>query len=322
MARSKPIPGLVCDAKAAAAIRAVITSRLAEMCSLRDVALDWSDPEGVHDMRVASRRLRGALRDFSPYLRKRRLAPLIAEIKTIADALGLVRDYDVAIIALERIAENAPTEVSRRIQRFAVFRREAQAEVRVKLQPALEPERLMQLQLRFEQSFEKGLFATSVKKGAAKAPTYLKIARSVCLTRLRELERLSSSLYKPFTIKPLHEMRIAAKHLRYALELFQDCLKEPAAQTAKRVARLQSSLGGLHDCDIWIEDFGDAAHSKVPNLDFDLKQTSIWLMNYFIKERAKHHRKAFGLWLSWEEENIGNVLRETLDGSSKARKAP
>ena len=34
------------------------------MCSLRNQALNWSDPEGVHDMRVSSRRLRGALHDF------------------------------------------------------------------------------------------------------------------------------------------------------------------------------------------------------------------------------------------------------------------
>lgn len=321
MAKSKPIPGISCDAEAAAAIRAVVTSRLAEMCALRDAAVDWSDPEGVHDMRVASRRLRGALRDFSPYLRKRRLAPLLAEIKTVADALGLVRDYDVAIIELEKIARNALPEVSHGIQRLADFRRAGQSEARVKLLPALEPSHLALLKTQSEEGFEKGFFTLPVKKKAAASFTYREIAGSVCLIRLHELEKLSGSLYRPFTIGPLHKMRIAAKHLRYALELFQDCLGEPAGQVATRVAHLQSSLGGVHDCDIWIEDFGNSAQCKVPNLDFDLKETSVWLINYFIKDRAKHHRKALATWLEWEADDVSAALRKSFKVSTKARSA-
>lgn len=320
MAKSKPIPGITCDAEAAAAIRAVVTARLDEMCALRDAALDWSEPEGVHDMRVASRRLRSALRDFSPYLRKRLLTPLVTEIKTIADALGMVRDYDVAIIGLEKIANHAPSEVSHGIRRFADFRRAGQAEARVKLLPELEPTHLAGVKSQFEESFEKGFFAAPVKKKAVATPAYREIAGSICLDRLQELEKLSGSLYKPFTIKPLHKMRIAAKHLRYALELFKDCLGEPSGQTAKKVARLQSSLGGLHDCDTWIEDFGNSAQLKAPNPDLNLKETSVWLINYFIKDRAKHHRKALALWLEWEGDGISAALRKNFKGHSKARK--
>ena len=40
------------------------------------------------------------------------------------------------------------------------------------------------------------------------------------LDRLREMEKMSDNLYKPFRIEPLHEMRIAAKRLRYALDFF------------------------------------------------------------------------------------------------------
>ncbi len=115
-------------------------------------------------------------------------------------------------------------------------------------------------------------------------------------------------------------MRITAKHLRYALELFQDCLGSYAGQTAKKVARLQSSLGGLHDCDIWIEDFGKSAQYKVPNMDFDLKQVSVWLINYFSKERGKHHRKALTSWLAWEAEDVGNKLRKNLKRNTASRK--
>src|SRR5882724_8206200 len=98
MAKSKNIAGINSEAAAVEAIRSVLITRFEEVCALRDHALDWSDPEGVHDMRVSSRRLRGALRDFMPYLHKHGLSATLKEIRKIADALGDVRDQDVAII--------------------------------------------------------------------------------------------------------------------------------------------------------------------------------------------------------------------------------
>ncbi|HEU4595360.1 MAG TPA: CHAD domain-containing protein, partial [Pyrinomonadaceae bacterium] len=71
MAKAKKIEGLDCGADAGSGVRQVLLTRLGEMCEFREAALDWSDPEGVHDMRVASRRLRSALRDFMPHLQRR-----------------------------------------------------------------------------------------------------------------------------------------------------------------------------------------------------------------------------------------------------------
>ena len=80
----------------------VLATRFQEMQGFHDAALDFSDPEGVHSMRVASRRLRSALRDFMPYIRRRDLTSLLKQTKSIAAALGEVRDQDVAIEALEK----------------------------------------------------------------------------------------------------------------------------------------------------------------------------------------------------------------------------
>ncbi len=81
MAKATEIVGLDCEASAAQAIVIVLRARFAEMCALRDAALEWSEPEGVHDMRVASRRLRSALRDFAPFMRKRKLASSMQDLK-------------------------------------------------------------------------------------------------------------------------------------------------------------------------------------------------------------------------------------------------
>jgi CHAD domain-containing protein len=96
MAKPEQITNVDCDEEAASGIHAVLTTRLGELVALRKKALDGSEADGVHDMRVAARRLRSVLSDFMPYLRKNHMNSSLKEIKGIADALGEVRDQDVA----------------------------------------------------------------------------------------------------------------------------------------------------------------------------------------------------------------------------------
>ena len=116
MAKAKMVEGLDCDQRALEGMRRVLFTRLDEMCELRAAALDWSDIEGVHDMRVASRRLRSLLKDFRPYfhgqIRQKRL-------RELARSLGMVRDQDVAIEALHKLAaEVAPEDVAQGLGRI------------------------------------------------------------------------------------------------------------------------------------------------------------------------------------------------------------
>ena len=64
MARARKIKGIDCSGATGDGIRLVLDGRFSEMSRFRDAALNWNDPEGVHSMRVASRRLRSALRDI------------------------------------------------------------------------------------------------------------------------------------------------------------------------------------------------------------------------------------------------------------------
>ena len=98
MAKAKRVKGLNCKSLASAGIKQVLVTRLNELCSFQQAALDWTDTEGVHSMRVASRRLRSALRDFMPYLHKRRLGSVLKSLRDIADALGEVRDQDARVV--------------------------------------------------------------------------------------------------------------------------------------------------------------------------------------------------------------------------------
>ena len=76
----------------------------AEVIEHSSGVLDLEDVERLHDMRVATRRLRAALEIFAPCFPRKRLRATLKEVKAIADALGERRDRDVAIESLEDFA--------------------------------------------------------------------------------------------------------------------------------------------------------------------------------------------------------------------------
>jgi CHAD domain-containing protein len=100
MASARKIPGLEGDITFAEAAARTVEIRTQEIFSFADGVLDTSNPERVHDMRVATRRLRAALEIFAPCFPKSEHKALLREVKRLADALGERRDPDVQIDAL------------------------------------------------------------------------------------------------------------------------------------------------------------------------------------------------------------------------------
>lgn len=103
MARARKIPGVNAKATFAEAAASAIEVRCQEVFSFADGVLDTTDPERVHDMRVATRRLRAALEIFAVCFPKTEHTALLREVKLLADALGERRDPDVQILALEEL---------------------------------------------------------------------------------------------------------------------------------------------------------------------------------------------------------------------------
>lgn len=77
------------------------------------------------------------------------------------------------------------------------------------------------------------------------------VARIVSV-RLDELRGFVDEALAPDASGAQHNMRIAAKRLRYVLEIFEPCLGEEAKTARRAVKQLQSVLGDLHDCDLML----------------------------------------------------------------------
>ena len=315
MAKAKRVKGINCNARAPEGIKLVLVTRFQEMSALHEAAMKWSDPEGVHSMRVASRRLRSALRDFTPYLHKRGLKSTQRQLRSLADALGEVRDQDVAIMALEKLATHAPTEVSPVLKEYIDGRKEVRERARKELKSILMGNAFEELQSSFMDGVEKVTAVRKRKTSDAETVaeiTFGQMSRRVILDRLKELEKLSNGLFNPFEIEDLHEMRIAAKRLRYAVELFEQCWSNSLAIYAKSVARIQSALGDVHDCDVWIESFVKQIGGARKDKHREHVTAFVWLLGHFLKLRTKHLRQALRRWCEWETNDVSAKLRASL----------
>jgi CHAD domain-containing protein len=142
VAKAREIPGLSGDDSYAAAAAKVVEARAQELAQHSAGVLDVGDIERVHDMRVATRRLRAALEVFEPCLPRKRSRATLDEVKDLADALGERRDRDVAIAALEQFAAALPAPDRPGVASLVTQLRNEQAEANEALTPFVSREHL------------------------------------------------------------------------------------------------------------------------------------------------------------------------------------
>ena len=87
-------------------------------------------------------------------------------------------------------------------------------------------------------------------------------ARRIMATRLDELRSFADAVRDPGAVDELHDMRIAAKRLRYVLEMTAPALGPAAERSAKAAKKLQDVLGDIHDCD----EFGPRVEAHIARL--------------------------------------------------------
>jgi CHAD domain-containing protein len=198
--------------------------KLVEVAQSHETTLPGVD--AVHDMRVALRRLRAALRLFD--LRDE----LDAKVKELQDALGAVRDLQLQI---EWLAGRSP---GLRRQREAALRKAERA-----LSPAVAKWRSQTLPALLE----------AARKVKAPAPAR---RRKILRKRLRRFEeRLDAALARQ-TPPAMHRVRISAKQVRYLSELEKS---KAAKLLLAELPPLQETLGQLHDVDVRLRLLRDPA---------------------------------------------------------------
>lgn len=229
---------------------AIVHARLREQVAaikVQDPAVRRDEPDSVHQMRVALRRLRSVLATFRPLLDAEVTEPLREEAKWIAGLLGEARDAEVIGARLRDVIAAEPAElvlgpVAARVEHeFSATYRDALA----RSVEAMDSTRYFTLLDNLDR-----LIASPPWTDRAAEPADDLLPKRVRhdWRRLRRLVDVADSATDPQQREErLHEVRKGAKRVRYAAETVAPVYGKPASRLVKATKKVQSALGDHHD---------------------------------------------------------------------------
>lgn len=256
----------------------VIDEQRTKMFAQVASAVDGRDPEGVHDMRVATRRLRAALKVFTPWLGADDLHRVGPNVRTLTRALGEVRELDVLRLRFAGLAAHASPQRAIAIESIDARLARRRSRARAKMMAAFAKVDLDRLDARLQRLVAQLRRyrdpATAPPDAALAAPSLdavptapasqadagthpvdapigvlLSALASDVIAEARDvsLAELPVEIGTARSAEALHRVRIAAKKLRYTLEIVAPYLGGGGSAGVKRLRGVQEKLGDFHD---------------------------------------------------------------------------
>ena len=227
--------------------RKVLRFHLSRMLAKVPGTIAGADPEEVHAMRVATRRVRAAWRVFGDGYERPIVRDHVRRLRTLGGRLGAVRDHDVQTGIL------------------VAYRDHRSKRDRAALTPLLEAwnaeraarhgelvERLVSPWFTDFVTDHEALVSTpgaAVRVLPAHAPASLRMEAPAVAWEAYQAVWAFDDAVKGADVATLHELRIAAKWLRYTLEFVREPMEPGATELIRRVVVLQDHLGDIHDLD-------------------------------------------------------------------------
>jgi len=241
-------PGVLADDHLAEAGRKVLRFHMARMLAREPGTRAGKDAEELHGMRVATRRQRAAWRVFGDAFDPRRTERHRRRLKLVAADLGGVRDLDVLIEAGEAYQGRQSAAEAKAFEPLLRSWRVQRDEARIVLLRELDSDRYR----KWVDSYVDFLQAEGV--GALTVgPVQPHRVRDTMPSRVwaaYEVLRAYEPVMRWADVTTLHDLRIAAKWLRYTLEFVREALGRDAGPVIEKVVALQDHLGWLHDADV------------------------------------------------------------------------
>ncbi len=208
------------------------------------------DIEYIHRMRVASRRLRSALPIFAGCFSSRKGLTWVKEVRKITRALGNARDTDVQIEVVKQILADLPAAnmqpgLRRLSLRLSQTRSKLQAKVLLALDELTGSGILADMTNQFNDTL------AQFPDPLPNTHSLYQLGFDSLHKRLDEFLAYEPQIYFPERVTELHAMRIAAKRLRYEMEIFAPLYPEELKSYMQAIRKAQETLGNVHDCDVW-----------------------------------------------------------------------
>jgi CHAD domain-containing protein len=308
---------LLPDDALAEAGRKTLLFHFAEMLSHQEGTLLGEDIEALHDMRVATRRMRAALDIFGPAFQPKTVRKHLKGLRLAGRALGRVRDLDVFIEKAGLYRSTLPPELQSGLDPLlAAWQAEREQD-----RQALSDHMHSKAYARFIQGFNRfvqtpglgsaaeiDVTADSVLPAAARVRH---VAPTLIYTRLASV-RAFETLLPTATVPQLHLLRIEFKKLRYALEFFQEVLGPEARGVINAIKKMQDHLGELQDAEVACQRlrlFLDDWDSRQVNLSLGERQSPAGIVTYLAERHTERHRLVTSFPQAWAEFNSPTLQR-------------
>lgn len=249
-------PGLRADDPAAAAARKAMRLHFEHMVKNEAGARSGKDIEALHQMRVASRRLRAVLRCLGPFLPPKQVKRLRAALRRMTRALGPVRDLDVHLEMARRFRKTLSEDRRKTFEPLMKTWRNRRKAARQEMLDYLEGKpyeslkKVFRKALRAKPKAPEGRPASNAVPSRRPPRRLLGHVTPAILWRRYEIVRSYETLLDGASVETIHALRIDIKQLRYALELLEEVLGEAGSKLLAVVKAAQSHLGTLHDADV------------------------------------------------------------------------
>lgn len=270
----------------AEAVRKILRSQFQVMTASETGSRKGKDIEAVHDMRVATRRMRAAFRLFEMYFEPKAISDFKANLRQTGQALGAVRDLDVfnkeARLYLDLLPDGRRDGLDPLFEQWKGERRQARKTLIAFLDG--KPYR------RFAERFS--AFLETEGSGVAAAPAgtvtrqEVRHVLSSTVWQLYETVRAYETVIPGASPAMHHALRIDCKFLRYALEFFEEVLGPGTAELIVEVIGIQNHLGDLQDAEVasrliadFLAEWYDGAMSD-PSVDVGAVDGVVEYLNY------------------------------------------
>jgi triphosphatase len=261
---------------------------LARMLHFEAGTRSGEDPEDLHKMRVATRRMRAAWRVFDGAYRPKVQRRYVKELRAIARVLGDVRDIDVLLEDLDRYIAELPGPGREAVEPLrAAWRRQRE----------LARDRMIaKLDSKAYREFVDDYLDFTESPGTAEVliplgrPSLVRDTAGSRILAAYEHVRAYDTVITWADVPTLHAIRIESKRLRYTMEYFSEVMPVTSRKLIAQVTEMQDHLGLMNDADV-------AATA-----------TREWL-NLHAPHLPSTSREAVGLYLDSREATVEQLRR-------------
>lgn len=227
--------------------RKALLGQLANMLKHETASRAGTDPEDIHQMRVAIRRTRSGLRLLHPYLKKRVIRHYNRELQHLARVLGKARDLDVLLENKRAFQATLPSERQANIQNSIDYLEQQRAKAQVMLNEQLGSKahrRFIKAWAEFLTTPEEGLKRTH--DNGVQPLQVRHVLPTIIYQQLAHALAYENAL-KDADAPTFHALRIEFKHLRYTITLFQEVLGTQIEDFIQELKIIQDCLGEMND---------------------------------------------------------------------------